>query len=231
MPVPRFSCWMDLLEGRPNVLEIMPDEDNQYVLISPFDRSNVARGYDTATDLPSGFQKLAIQGLISKDTQRLLARFSHACRYGLDAVPKAEQHFPDFAMASPHVTSSEPSFEKCLTLALICYAHMRWAIAPNYVAGILCHTISRTKLAQALASAPTFNDVAEIECMIWVWMVLIDSYRLQGSVLPKLGMSSLGEFRWHFPEWQSWTRIENDILPQFFWREEDSVAIRKAWNQ
>jgi hypothetical protein len=222
---------MDLLEGRPNVLEIMPDGDNQYVLISPFDRSDVDRGYDTAANLPIGFQKLATKGLISMDTERLLARFSHACQYGLDAVPKAEQRFPDFAMASPHVTSSEPTLEKCLTLALICYAHMRWAIAPNYVAGILCHTISRTKLAQALALAPTFNDVVEIECMVWIWMVLIDSYRLEGSVLPKLGLSSLGEFKWHFPELQSWESIENDILPRFFWREGDSVAIKKAWNQ
>lgn len=222
---------MDLLEGRPNVLEIMPDEDSKYVLISPFDRSHVDKGYDIATSMPSGFQKLATQGLISRDTQRLLARFSHACQYGLDAVPKAEQKFPDFAMASPYVTSPKPTLEKCLTLALICYAHMRWAIAPNYVAGILCHTISRTKLAQALALAPTFKDVAEIECMVWIWMVLIDSYRLQGSVLPKLGLSSLGEFKWNFPELQSWARIEHDILPKFFWREEDSVAIRKAWDQ
>lgn len=222
---------MDLLEGRPNVLEIMPDDDNQYVLVSPFDRSIVNKGYDAAAVLPRGFQNLVDGGFLSMDTQRLLARFSHACRYGLESVPKAEQHFPDFAMASPHVTSSEPSLEKCLTLALICYAHMRWAIAPNYVAGILCHTISRTKLSQALALAPKFDTPAEIECMIWIWMVLIDSYRLQGSVLPKTGLSCLGEFRWHYPDWHSWATIENEILPHFFWRDGDSVAIKHAWNE
>lgn len=222
---------MDLLEGRPNVLHIMPDDDLQYELISPFDRSTAFKGYDITAQLPSGFQKLAAQGSISRDTQRLLARFSHACRYGLEAVPKAEQSFPDFAMASSHVTSSEPTLEKCLTLALICYAHMRWAIAPHHVAGILCHTVSRTKLAQALALAPAVNNRAEMDCMMWIWCVLIDSYRLQGSALSKLGMSCLGEFKWHFSEWQSWTKIEDEILSQFFWRDQDSVAIKIAWNQ
>lgn len=222
---------MDLLEGQPNVLQIMPDDDLQYELISPFDRSLVGNGYDVEAHLPGGFEKLVTRGSISRDTQRLLARFSHACQYGLQAVPLGDNNFPDFAMASPHVTSRESTLEKCLVLALICYAHMRWAIAPNYVAGILCHTISRTKLAQALAQAPNPDDQVEINCLVWIWCILIDSYRLQGSVLPKLGMSSLGEFKWHFPEWQSWERIEEEILPQFFWRDEDSVAIKNAWNQ
>jgi len=222
---------MDLLEGRPNVLRILPDDDDHYEFLSPFDRSTVNKGYDTVAVLPRGFQNLVDEGCLSRDTQRLLARFSHACRYGLEFVPKAEQNFPDFAMASPYITSPEPSLEKCLTLALICYAHMRWAIAPNYVAGILCHTISRTKLSQALALAPKFASAVEAECVVWIWLVLIDSYRLQGSVLPQTALSCLGEFKWHYPEWQSWTIVEQEILPNFFWRDEDSVAIKQAWDQ
>ncbi|KEF59840.1 uncharacterized protein A1O9_04688 [Exophiala aquamarina CBS 119918] len=191
----QFSCWMDLLEGRPNVLEIMPDDDKQSVLVSPFDRSMVNKGYDTAAVLPRGFQNLVDEGRLSMDTRRLLARFSHACRYGLESVPKAEQHFPDFAMASPHVTSAEPTLEKCLTLALICYAHMRWAIAPNYVAGIMCHTISRTKLSLALALAPKFDSAAEVECMVWTpglrasykWVIVSRGIQMALSRLAQLG--------------------------------------------
>jgi hypothetical protein len=62
-----------------------------------------------------------------------------------------------------------------------------------------------------------------------MWMVLVDSYRLEGSVLPRDGLSCLGEFKFHFPDWQSWTDIEIDVLPKFFWRDGDSVAIREAW--
>jgi hypothetical protein len=60
-------------------------------------------------------------------------------------------------------------------------------------------------------------------------MVLIQLYRLEGSDLPRDGLSCVGEFKFHFPDWQSWTKVETVILPNFFWRKEDSIAIRKAW--
>jgi hypothetical protein len=107
---------------------------------------------------------------------------------------------------------------------------MRWSIAPNYVAGILCHTVSRTKLAQGLPWVPETGDAETVECLVWMWMVLIDSYRLEGAVLPAEGLSCLGEFKFHFPDWSSWARIEDEVLPKFFWRDGDSNAIKKAWN-
>jgi hypothetical protein len=220
---------MDVLEGRPNVLEILPERQNPRMLISAFNCSTASKNYDVAASLPDGFQKLVSKGALSEETRRLLARFAHACQFGLNTVPKPEGQFPDYAVASPWLTVAEPSLEKCLLLALLCYAHMRWSIAPNYVAGILCHTISRTKLAQALPWVPATDDPAIIACLVWMWMVLVDSYRLEGSVLPRDGLSCLGEFKFHFPDWQSWTDIEIDVLPKFFWRDGDSVAIREAW--
>ena len=222
---------MDVLEGRPNVLDILPEGRSPAVLTSAFNTSGASKGYDVATSLPVGFQRLIAKRLLSETARRLLARFSHACQYGLDAVPKPEEQFPDYAAASPYLTSAEPSLEKCLLLTLLCYAHMRWSISPNYVAGILCHTISRTKLAQALPWVPETNDTAVVEALVWMWMVLVDSYRLEGSVLPMHGLSCLGEFKFHYPEWSNWKRIEMDVLPKFFWREGDSAAIKKAWSE
>jgi hypothetical protein len=205
----------------------VPESQNYAVLTSTFHSSGPSKGYDVAASLTVGFQRLVTKKLLSKATRRLLARFSCAWQYGLGSIPKSDQQFPDYAAASPCLTTAEPTLEKCLLLALFCYSRMRWSSAPNYVAGILCHTISRTKLAQALPWVPTTNDT--IECLIWIWMVLIHSYCLEGSVLPD-GLSYLGEFKFHFPEWQSWTRIESDVLPNFFWRDEDSIAIRQTWN-
>lgn len=222
-----LGCWIDILEGRPNALEIIPDSQSHVILTSSFLSFGPGEGYDVVASLPIGFQRLVAKGLLLKGTRRLLARFSYAWRYGVDAIPKSDHQFADYAAANPHLAIEEPSLEKCLLLALFCYSRMRWSAAPNFVAGILCHTILRTKLAQALPLVPITDDT--IECLIWLWMVLIYAFCLEGSVLPD-GLSYLGEFKFHFPEYHSWTMVESDILPKFFWRDEDSVAIRKAWN-
>jgi hypothetical protein len=81
---------MDLLEGRPNVLEIILGSQNHALLTSPFNYVDPGKGYDVDTSLPLGFQKLVTRRLLSKDTRRLLARFSYACQWGPDAIPKAD---------------------------------------------------------------------------------------------------------------------------------------------
>ncbi|OAL29269.1 hypothetical protein AYO22_02163 [Fonsecaea multimorphosa] len=229
----QFFCWMNVLEGQPNVLGIFPEDGQDHaVLSSDFDRSYLnQKNYDVDIDLPEGFRKLVTKGLISKDTQRLLARFAYGCEYGVDAVPQPEMAFPDFAVATPYLTAAEPSFEKCLVLAIFCYAHMRWASAPNLSAGILCHNISRTQLSQALHRVPKTDDT--VECLVWIWIVLIDTHRVErlGFSSSAGGISCLGEFKLNFPEWDDWDRIERDILPQFFWRVGDSAALKHAWNR
>ena len=199
------------------------------MLSSAFNHSIVRKKYDVAATLPESFQSLVDRRILSKDTQRLLTRFSYACQYGLTVRPCPEEHFLDFTLASPHLTAAEPTVEKCRILALLYYAHMRWSIALDYVASFLCHTISRTKLSQALPWVPETNDTCSVEYLVWCWMVLVDSHHLEGAVLPQDGFSTLGEFKFHFPNWQDRISIENEVLPKFFWRDEEYIGIRQAW--
>lgn len=228
-----MSAWIDVFEDRPNALGIVTDQQKWTLLTSVFYQPGPGNGYEVKADLPIGFQRLVSRGLLSHRTRVVLTRFSYACRHGLNAVPQSDRPFPDFVTAAPCLTEPEPSLEKCLVLALFCYTRRRWTSQQYHVAGMICHTIARTKLAQMLPVVSAwlgYSDGAAVECLIWIWMVLIYAYCLEGSDLGKEGQSYLGEFKLYFPDWRTWVKIESDVLPKFFWRDEDSIVIRQAWH-
>lgn len=225
-----MSAWVDVFAARPNVLGILQDNKQYALLTSPFHQPGPGNGFEVSASLPAGFQQMVSKGILTPRTRILLARFSYACQHGLHAVPQSEQPFADFTAAAPSLADPEPSLEKCLTLALVCYSRRRWSTSENYVAGMICHTIAKKALTQELPLVPTGDDDATIECLVWMWMVLVYAHCLEGTDLNKEGLSCLGVFKFHFPDWHSWERIERDILPNFFWLNKDSIVIRKAWD-
>jgi hypothetical protein len=185
-------------------------------------------GSNIPDPLPAGFERLLSVGSIPEKARWILARFAFALNHGLDALPKPAQLFPDIASACPSLVTKQPTLEKCLTAGLICFANMRWSLATDYVAALRGHTMIREGLAQALPSSAANDD--NIDCLVWLWMLLVCSYRIQGALIPQLGLSRLEEFKVLFAEWQlGWTKIESAVLPNFFWRDSDSVALRMAW--
>ena len=234
-----MSAWIDVLECRPNALGIVTDQQKWAFLTSAFYQPGPGNGYEVKADVPIGFQRLTSRGLLSHHTRVVLNRFSYACRHGLNAVPQSDRQFPDFVTAAPCLTDPEPSLEKCLVLALFCYGRRRWTSQQYHVAGMICHTIARTKLAQMLPLVSAWSgygygdhndDGAVAECLVWIWMVLIYAYCLEGSNLGTEGQSYLSEFKLYFPYLRTWTEIEWQVLPNFFWRVEDSIVIQKAWH-
>jgi len=108
------GCWIDLLKGRPNALEVIIPDCQTYAILASNFHAGPGQRYDAAASLPIGFQELVTQGLLSKGTRRLLARFSYAWQNGVGAVPRSDRQFPDFAAASPYLNTTEPSLDKCL---------------------------------------------------------------------------------------------------------------------
>lgn len=225
-----MCAWIDVIADRPNVLGIIENDQKYALLTSAFHMPGPGDGFDVTASLPAGFQKMVSRRILSRRTRMLLTRFSYACQHGLHAVPQSERPFPDFVAAAPSLANPEPSLEKCLALALVCYARRRWSTTEHYVAGMICHTIAKTTLAQVLPLVPTNDDDATIECLVWIWMVLVYAHCLEGTVLNTEGLSCLGEFKFHFPDWESWEKVESDILPNFFWRDKDSIVIQQAWD-
>jgi hypothetical protein len=222
-----LAGWVDIEYGATNAFEILPDNSDYTLLNSHLHTFGHSEELDVAP-LPVGLQSLVTKGLLSESTRRLLLRFSHAWQHGIRATPISGWQFPDFAVSNTHFTTATPSLERCLVLTIFCYARAKWSTAPRRVAGMLCQTVAKNKLAQSLARTPITDDIND--CLIWMWMVLIHSNCLEGSISPS-GLSCLADFKYHFPERVSWAEIETDVLSKFFWCDENSDIIRQSWSE
>jgi hypothetical protein len=220
-----MGAWIDLLEDRSNVLGIVGDTERWSLLTSSLPQPRL--GIITVT-VPPGFERLHAEGIISAPLYTVITRFACACHLGLSSVPTSQQQFPDFSAAVPSLTETTPTFEKCLTLALFCYSRRRWS-QQYQVAGMICHTIARTKLMQMLRLLPESNMDAIGEALVWIWLVAASALCLEGSVLNAQGLECLTCFRARMPEHRDWKKVE-DILKSFFWRDQDSAVLRKDWH-
>jgi len=193
--------------------------------------------YSLVSQLPPGFRKLAQKGRIALDMLTVLKNIvafqmwsdKHEAdlrRVLLAAAPLKKRHC-DIWEACSCLLVPGPSFEKYLCLALILYCLNTFSPRRSYLSSSnLGFTTPRHLLTQKL---PSFSEYSEDEtdCLIWIWLVLIDSWRAKDGSHSDGAETLLLQFAERFPSYCAWTRIEY-VMKQFFATDSMMADIRRC---
>ena len=186
-----------------------------------------------AATLPSGFQKLVFECVLSNDLLPILSRavritrLSDRGRYELLAKTKrTPKEYNDFWEASPCLSildDSDPIFDTLLSLTLVCYSFIAFESRSH-------PTCLRGARSRATRSIPLYTPRSEAErkCLIWMWVVVIDSWRM-GPRLQEGGVSSLCAFQTRFPEYRHVDAVV-ELGDQFLWTRYLTSSVYLYWN-
>jgi hypothetical protein len=188
--------------------------------------------WSSITKLPAGFQKLVTECVICFDILSILSRLTHISRLGyhnrLEFIKKTRKmggSHNDFWEACPClgiVDDLSPDLEQLLSLTMICYSFT--AFSSNYYPSAFRG--SRHALTKKISSyAP--KSQAEEDCLIWMWVIAIDSWRTS-SGLPQPGLALLFKLQSRLPALRSLSAV-NAIVRQFLWPREFSIAANRYW--
>lgn len=197
--------------------------------------------------IPTGFRELALQRKLARDVLDVLSR---ACGVSSLQLRTPQQHTrwgKSWFVTPSDVSTSEkrrsddfwgactclgapdeertgkPNFEKLVVLAVILYClHMFSPIR----AGALSHNGSKMKLTNDIRRRWSASG-EEDECLLWVWMILVDSWRAANETLLPTGVELLGqlEARW---EDKTWTDMKR-VLGRYFLNENFEARCRGYW--
>jgi hypothetical protein len=129
------------------------------------------------------------------------------------------QEYPDILDACSCLHSSpsiEHNLEKDLCLAVILLSFNVYSPTTKGSDNLAPCRGSRQELTRSLP-ASEFRSPEERNCLIWIWMVVIRSWRVDGALGPE-GRLLSGVFFSKFYEAESWDRIER-VMRQFLWDE------------
>jgi hypothetical protein len=219
------SGWTIFPEARPvyaPVYPVHPFSEDLRLLISK---------------LPIGLQALAEERKLAMDVLEVLARTADAEQEQkkkgsvvtqTDIFQSCQRRYHDFweacsCLAAPDVDG--PNLEKLLVLALLLYC---------------LHTFSPMRAVTAVYNGSRMkltNDIRkrkrgvgkEEECVLWIWMVLVDSWRsVSGTLLPTgIELMQQARERWiHVRDWAT----ANPILRDFFWDEAFAKRCNFYWH-
>ncbi|OQV05247.1 hypothetical protein CLAIMM_10019 [Cladophialophora immunda] len=197
--------------------------------------------------LPCGFRNLARAGALSSETLQIINRISIKRDWGpQDPAYKEKQgeekskvyrpvagqawNFWDACTAfrTPEGPGG-PSLEKMICLALFRYCANR----ANRLRPKAC--IYHSATTQLTARLPKFrvsNSRTERDCLIWIWLVAIDSWAMaqNSPELSPEGSRLLSEMRKALPELRDWEWWDLESLGQkFFWRDDIRVLLKATW--
>lgn len=145
--------------------------------------------------VPVGFQSLIMKGKISVELIEVLGRMADAAEGGVNSIaPQSDCHskhrkYNDFLEACPFLATSDASkvtLEKDVCLALLLYCSNTFTTARSSAA---LYASARMELTRLLEQ----NDYSalpqpELECLFWVCVVCVDSWRQNGPTSPLLPM-------------------------------------------
>jgi hypothetical protein len=145
-----------------------------------------------------------------------------------DIFRSRERRYHDFweacsCLAAPDING--PNFEKLLVLALLLYCLHTFSPMRAVTA---VYNGSRMKLTNDIRKRRK-GSVEEEECLLWIWMVLVDSWRNASGMLLPAGIELMehARGRWeHVKDWPtaSW------ILRDFFWDEGFAKRCEFYWH-
>lgn len=188
--------------------------------------------------LPSGIAAISRQGNIGVDVLQILSRVATFLRSKVANVKtKVEQELLEYTQGYPDIfdacmylqssASTEHSLEKNLLLAVILFSFD--IHSPNgSMSKIGAYRGSRQELTRSLPSTPSRN-LEERFCLIWIWMIVIRSWKVDHAVEDRGG--SLGrQFFENFGEAVAWDVVEG-AMRQFFWYEPLAESLRRSWRE
>lgn len=176
------SFWVFETQGAP----LFSDARPEHIPVYPaFPLSTDLR--EIFIKIPVGFQSLIMKGKISVELIEVLGRMTEATESGVDSItPEPGHHskhrkYNDFIEACPFLATSDASkvtLEKDICLALLLYCSNKFTTARSSAA---LYASSRMELTRLLQQ----NDHSslpqpELECLFWVCVVCVDSWRQNG---------------------------------------------------
>lgn len=187
--------------------------------------------------LPTGFQALAKQERLAIDVLEVLARAAEAGQMQKktrsivtqeDIFRSRERRYHDFweactCLAAPDVDG--PNFEKLVVLALLLYCLHTFSPIRAVTA---IYNGSRMKLTNDIGKRRR-GDVEEERCLLWIWMVMVDSWRNASGALLPTGIESMKQLRERWASVSSWAEATG-ILREFFWDEPFAMRCKVCWN-
>ena len=181
--------------------------------------------------LPPGFQVLVREKRLSSATTELLHRVASYAGYNQLPCPYANQEkHEDFARFSPASGTATATFDEILCLSLFLYAvTLLRAYHETNFAWSATHLAQRSRLTNLV---PDFQAADHVErtCLVWIWLILANSWRRQDRSFTPQGEEILMSFRHRFEEYASVAAVR-PICGHYFWKDEYYEGFDAAWNQ
>jgi len=138
------------------------------------------------------------------------------------------KRYSDFWEACSCLLIPGPHFEKYLCFALLCYISV--AFSPQRIYLSASHTAFRTPRLLLTQQLPSFTVYSqeETECLVWMWLVLIDAWRATEVVNSETTTNLSRQFAELFPSYCSWPTKE-DVLKQFFFTDAILAATKSSF--
>jgi hypothetical protein len=182
--------------------------------------------------LPVGFQVLAVDGKLRSSTVDLILSIILEMDKGPPrnepwTGPTSIGTFPEFSETIPALRLPDdeqgPALERLMCLALArCRRDLRIGLRTP---ACLSHSIT-LDLASKVPLRTVPEDVAERECLLWVWLMLLDSRPITS---PETG-TWLRRMSRAFPEVSDWEVEDFEAFGEsFIWTDYMSLAMRTWW--
>ena len=194
--------------------------------------------------LVPGFAALLTQMPLSQDTVDVLV---NACNLGLGVPCVTLSDSQRMALAGRRQTlrkyhsyldsvpillmpdDSDDEFEKMLILALSLFAWYGFTTIRSPQFGIHQATIS--KLSKRLLQFQPDGDIVR-KCTAWMWIMLIDAWRIGGSdgAVLSPGLDMLWHFHHRFSEYRMWHELQG-LTRLFFWTGDMEMFWQSRWTR
>lgn len=187
--------------------------------------------------LPEGYQGLVAEGRLSCDVLLPLYRATYLTRITdaktrsgvIESTRMQKKMYNDFWEACPCLTASPDDgdlmFEKLLALTLVGYCYT--ALGPKLSSIVLRE--SRAELTKKIVSYQA-RSLSEEECVIWMWIVAIDTWSIgQPHSLQPDGVSLVMELQTRFPQMRDLSAVK-DLGNRFLWTKELETSVADYWD-
>jgi hypothetical protein len=196
----------------------------------------------------------AIYGNHSSESAQRSSRI-HKHVTSLATLP-SKKRYDDFYQASPCLLVPGPDFGKYLVFAIMLFVSVVFAPGEEGRRYLACsHTAFRTPRACLTRDLPSFEldlpfsmteptdtsasdmqrqqakdaDAMMQECLIWMWLVLIDSWRATDGPDSENAIMLLVLFKSKYPRYAPrWDRAD-EVLQRFFHTEEMGTGLSSFW--